>query len=219
MFRKLAAASAALACLVMPTLAHATAAYRVEWVRAAPSDFQAGAVVNQVGEVDGTAQDLTVTGSTPTLSAAAPSFGPAGAPVYVGYARVTVTSGAVVCVAGASPVASEAAGAWIGQGPKPAFLKIATGQKLSCVEATSGAAALDANNASYSAASQLTVGGAAVAATRGIAADCTAAGVATLTMAGSGALSWSVGVGHQNQPYSVTGVASSTATCTFYGLK
>jgi hypothetical protein len=78
----------------------------------------------------------------------------------------------------------------------------------------------DPNNASYSSATQLTVGGSALSTpTRGIAADCTSGGTATLTMADGTSLSWTVAAGHQNQPYSVKAVASSTATCTFYGLK
>lgn len=76
----------------------------------------------------------------------------------------------------------------------------------------------DPNNAPYSRAVAITVGGVAITATRGVAADCTASGTATLTMSGSGSLSWTVAPGHQNQPYSVTGISASTATCTFYGL-
>lgn len=43
---------------------------------------------------------------------------------------------------------------------------------------------MDPNNASYSKASVITVGGSSIAATRGVAADCTGAGTATLTMSG-----------------------------------
>lgn len=78
--------------------------------------------------------------------------------------------------------------------------------------------AADANNASYTKSTTLTVGGAAIAATRGVAADCSGAGVVTLTMSGGGSVSWSVAVGHQNQPYSITGASASTAACTLYGL-
>lgn len=76
----------------------------------------------------------------------------------------------------------------------------------------------DANNAPYSKATAITVG-TPITASRGVAADCTAGGTVTLTMAGGGSLSWTVAPGHQNQPYSVTGVsAAGGAACTFYGL-
>lgn len=78
--------------------------------------------------------------------------------------------------------------------------------------------AADPNNASYTTATAITVGGASISATRGVAADCTAGGTATLTMSGSGTISWTVAVGHQNQPYSITAISASTATCSFYGL-
>lgn len=71
----------------------------------------------------------------------------------------------------------------------------------------------------YASAVSLTVGGANLrTATKGIAADCTEQGTATLTMSDGSTLQWSVMGGHQNQPYSVLGVPSSTATCNFYGL-
>jgi hypothetical protein len=78
----------------------------------------------------------------------------------------------------------------------------------------------DPNNASYSRTIVMSVGAAAVAATRGLAADCAGGGVLTLTLsgAGSGSLTWTVAVGHQNQPYSITGISASTATCSYYGL-
>lgn len=83
--------------------------------------------------------------------------------------------------------------------------------------------AADPNNAAYLPVS-LTVGGPAVAATRGVAADCPAGagGAAVLTAANGVAISWSVSQGHQNQPYAITAVASASGTassCSFYGLR
>lgn len=70
----------------------------------------------------------------------------------------------------------------------------------------------------YASAVTITVGGAAIRATKGIAADCSGGGTATLTMSDGSSMNWTVAPGHQNQPYSVTGVSASTATCTYYGL-
>ena len=81
----------------------------------------------------------------------------------------------------------------------------------------------DPNNAAYLP-QALTVGAPAVAATRGVAADCPAGagGAAVLTAANGVSINWSVSQGHQNQPYQITAVASVSATaasCSFYGLR
>lgn len=83
--------------------------------------------------------------------------------------------------------------------------------------------AADPNNAAYLP-EVLTVGGSAIAPTRGVAADCPAgaSGAAVLTAANGVAVNWSVSPGHQNQPYAITAVASTTgaaAACSFYGLR
>lgn len=77
----------------------------------------------------------------------------------------------------------------------------------------------DGNSASFSAPTQLSVGGAALATpVRDVDAECTAGGTATVTFANGQSLVWQVSVGSQNQPWQATGVSSATATCTFYGF-
>lgn len=76
-----------------------------------------------------------------------------------------------------------------------------------------------ADDSAYAAALTITVGSTVLPApSRGVAADCTGAGTVTLTLASGGSMSWTVAQGHQNQPYSITGISASTATCTFYAL-
>lgn len=70
----------------------------------------------------------------------------------------------------------------------------------------------------YYSAVSITVAVTTVQPTKGVAADCTAGGTITLTMADGSSLSWTVVPGHQNQPYSITGASASTATCSLYGL-
>lgn len=76
-----------------------------------------------------------------------------------------------------------------------------------------------ADDSAYAAAVVITVGTPLpYLPSRGVAADCTGGGTVTLTLASGGSMSWTVAPGHQNQPYSVTGISASTATCTYYGL-
>ncbi|HEV2364029.1 MAG TPA: hypothetical protein VGS12_07505, partial [Caulobacteraceae bacterium] len=133
------AALALVATTLAPSLAAATSVVRIEWLQIAngapgtPSTFY--------GE-----QRLSVTGSTPVSSSAAPTF-PPGA----GVARVTVISGAVVAAWGASPTSSESGGIRLEQGDEKDIV-LSSGQFLSFVEAldpASGQAVTVTGGATY----------------------------------------------------------------------
>lgn len=84
---------------------------------------------------------------------------------------------------------------------------------------TSPLPSTDANNASFSAPTQITVGGTALSTpVRDLDAECTAAGTATVTFTNGQSVVWQVSVGSQNQPWQATGVSATTGTCTFYGF-
>lgn len=126
--RKLLAASAAAATLTLPALAHATATFRVEFIRAASSDLTRGATANQIGESDGVSEVLTVTGTgSPVTSLVAPPFGP----VSGGFARVSVIAGAVDVWRASG---TQASAVRVAAGDAPTLVAIGTGDTLQFVE-------------------------------------------------------------------------------------
>lgn len=215
-FRKTAAALAAMMALVAPAIAHATTKVRVEWVRTASMPTEPSLLFG--------AQTLTATGAVSQVqTTAAPSFGINGVTASSGVAHVTVISGAAILAWGSNPTATEATGLRLQQGEER-WIPIGMGQTVAIVEAadpTSISPVTDGANLAYAAPTQLTVGGAAIPAGRSVDAECTAAGTATLNLLSGGTIVWNVVVGSQDKPWSVTGVASVAggAACTFYSLQ
>lgn len=74
------------------------------------------------------------------------------------------------------------------------------------------------NSPHYSSATEITVAGDPIPATRAVSADCSVAGAATFTMAGGGTYPAPLTASYQILPLAVLGIVSSTATCTYYGL-
>lgn len=120
------AGALALVCAVtlLPALAHATSIVRVEFIQRGNGSPAPPAVFYS-------AQRLTVTGSTPVASNAAPAYN------NDGVARVTVISGAVVVAWGASPTGGEANGVRMQVGDQRDIF-LPPGQSLSFVEAADG---------------------------------------------------------------------------------